>query len=187
MGLPATIYGEELDGKANGTQRFDLVIDLGRDGLNRAGLDFDVDRRAGGDEAKPTVVNDDPSPGSGRDSVSPTQPGWHGVLVPDRRNAYRPQTFGHLRPPAQWTIQRRPEPSCPIFGVENPCTQLEGRPVADMLVVPAFQFGDPVAQLVLVIAGDQALHAQNLVDPRDNNTDVISWGDATSSTETSSR
>jgi hypothetical protein len=130
LGLATTIDGEELDGEANGTQRFDLVIDPGRDGLSRAGFELDVDRRTGGGhEAKPTVVNDDPSPGSCRDSVSPTQPGWHGVLVPYRYGACRAKNVGHLCPPAQWTVQGCPEPSRPAFGVENPCTQLEGWPV----------------------------------------------------------
>src|SRR5690606_20422883 len=44
----------------------------------------------------------------------------------------------------------------------HPGTVDEGRLVAHVLAVTAGEFGDPVAQLVLVVAGDLLLHAVGL-------------------------
>ena len=49
---------QELDGEAHRTARFDLVLDLGRDGLRSTGAHDDVERRMGsGPKAKFTALD----------------------------------------------------------------------------------------------------------------------------------
>ncbi len=159
-----TVHGEELDAEVHGTQRLDMVLDTGWDGLRRTCSQFEFDRRTGaGDEAQPAVVDDDPSPISCGNPMGPFQAGRHGALVPDRCGPYPPERVGHLGPLAQRTFEGCAEPGRPAFGIEDPGSQLERRAVAEMLIVPAFQLGDPVAHFVLVVTGDRSFHDYNIV------------------------
>ncbi len=56
------------------------------------------------------------------------------------------------------TVQPNPQSAAAPLGSDDPRAALPGRVVADMLVVPALQLGDPVPLLVLVKARNATLH-----------------------------
>lgn len=59
---------------------------------------------------------------------------------------------------AEAAFDHRSESSSPILGVDNPGSQLERRLVAHMPPMAAGEFGDPVAEFVLVVTDDRPLH-----------------------------
>ena len=59
---------------------------------------------------------------------------------------------------AEPALERRAEPSSPTLFVDHPRARPPRRPMAYVLLVAAGELGDPVAELVLVIADDGALH-----------------------------
>jgi hypothetical protein len=60
-------------------------------------------------------------------------------------------------------VETDPEPAAAAFGGDDPWKARPRRIVADVLVVPALQLGDPVPLAVLVEARDPTFHH----DPRD--------------------
>ncbi len=158
------VDGEELDRAPNGTQRLNLVEHFGRDGLSRTSFQLDVNRRRSRSrKAQPSALDDDPPPGARRDTVGSAQTGRHCSLVPDRASPHPTQPLGQFGPIAERTVQGCPQPIEPPAGVEHPGSDLKWGPVVDVLVVPARQLGHPVANLVLVVAGDRSLHGPSVV------------------------
>jgi hypothetical protein len=69
------------------------------------------------------------------------------------------ESFGQLGPVAEGAVELRSDPTGPLRLVEDPWPVLEGRLMADVLVVQTRQLGDPVAVLVLMEPDDGPLHA----------------------------
>lgn len=115
-------------------------------------------RIVGHGQAQGTVMDRDLSPRTRRQPVPPAQASWHGRRRPLRAGAGEGDAGWKLVPIAQYAVQWRPDLGRAFRFVENPRAKLEGRFVADVLVVPARELSDPVAGLVTVKAGDYSLH-----------------------------
>ena len=63
---------------------------------------------------------------------------------------------------AETAIEGFAESIPPAFGIENPGSQLERRPVAHVAPMAAVELRHPIAQLVLVVPDDRALHAASV-------------------------
>jgi hypothetical protein len=90
--------------------------------------------------------------------VSGPQTGRQRVGLERPGGAREAEPLGQLSPIAERAIKFRSEPSRPLGLVEDPWPLLEGRLMADVLVVQARQLSDPVAVFVLMEADDAASH-----------------------------
>jgi hypothetical protein len=59
---------------------------------------------------------------------------------------------------AERTFERRSESLLPTLGLDDPRPHLPRRLVAYVLLMAACELGDPVSELVLVVADDRPLH-----------------------------
>lgn len=59
---------------------------------------------------------------------------------------------------AEAALEGRVESFPTALGLQNPRSQLEGRPVSHVPLMAAGELGHPVAMLVLVVADDRTLH-----------------------------
>ena len=59
---------------------------------------------------------------------------------------------------AEAAVERRSESFSPTLGLDDPGSQLEQRPVAQVLLMAAGELGNPVAVRVLVVTDDSTLH-----------------------------
>lgn len=87
---PSPIYGKEVQGEADLSDRSHLVIHLGRDHLLRTRHELDLQRRlARHGQPETTVVHVDSPPGARSDAVCPTEPRGQAVLIPLRTGAHQ--------------------------------------------------------------------------------------------------
>ena len=149
----------ELDLEADRSERVHLMLDVGRDRLGVAGTDLDFERRlARHRKTQPPLVHHDPPPRACGETVCTTQPARHGLLVPLGAEANETETVWELAPVARRTAEQSTEPGRPSVVVGHPISELERGTVTDMLAVTARKLGDPVACVVLVVAGDRSFH-----------------------------
>jgi len=129
---------EEVDGKADPSDRLHFVLDLGRYRLGGAGTHDDIQFGLGlCDESQVTIVHNDPAPRSRRGSVRSSETGGHRVLVPSRARSNQLGSFWHFGSITEWTVERLPETTVPASSVQYPSTELEGRAMTNVLAVAA--------------------------------------------------
>src|SRR5581483_7583837 len=88
--------------------------------------------------------------------------GRHGVLIPLRSGPNELYIRWQLGAVAQWALELLTDPVASLGITPHPGSQLEGRAMADMLVVATRQLGDPISRFVLVESGHGPLHAFSL-------------------------
>ncbi len=137
------------------------MLDVGRDRLGVAGTDLDFERRlARHGKTQPPLVNHDPPPRACGETVCTAQPARHSLLVPLGAEANETETVWELAPVARRAAEQSAEPGRPSVVVGHPISELERGTVTDMLAVTARKLGDPVACVVLVVAGDRSFHGR---------------------------
>lgn len=137
------------------------MLDVGRDRLGVAGTDLDFERRlARHGKTQPPLVNHDPPPRACGETVCTAQPARHSLLVPLGAEANETETVWELAPVARRAAEQSAEPGRPSVVVGHPISELERGTVTDMLAVAARKLGDPVACVVLVVAGDRSFHGR---------------------------
>jgi hypothetical protein len=155
------VHGQELERHQQPLGRIDLVDHSRRYGLLRPGDQLPVDGRRGG-RPEPQAAPLDPyaTPGPAAQPVSPPQSRRQCAFIPLRR-AHRPHRLGKLGPIAQRAVEAATHPGLAAGRIQYPVPPLEGGTVPDVLVVAAFQFGHPVADVVGVKATYYPLRASS--------------------------
>ncbi len=155
----AGLTTEELDEEPNRPHQFDVMLDLGRDGVR--GVRPDDDRERGAclhSESQPAVLDRQPAPHSARHAMGAAKGRGNGVLVPDFAGSHDAETLWELGPVAERAVQRCSDSGGPFGLLEHPWRKAERRRVANVLRMQARQLGDPVAVVVLDETHDRSPH-----------------------------
>ena len=114
-------------------------------------------------ELQPSVANPNQPPGTVRQTVGTEQARGDGQLVPFRAGSGQTEALWKLGTIAERAIERRSDLRRSTLDMDDPRSELERRLMPYVLVVPARQFGDPVALLVEVEPRDRSFHRSRLV------------------------
>ena len=112
---------------------------------------------------QPSVANPNQPPGTVRHTVGTEQARGDGQLIPFRAGSGQTEALRKLGTIAERAIERRSDLRRSTLDMDDPRSELEWRLVPYVLVVPARQFGDPVALLVEVEPRDRSFHRSRVV------------------------
>ena len=154
-----SIYGQKVQGEPDTANRPYLVVHLGWDRLLVSSDEFVLQGRLTCHrKLKATLVETDSAPGAGAEAVRSTETGGKAQLIPLWTCSHNAQVGGELGSVAKWTLERLAESSRASRCALHPWPMLERGTMSYVLVMPARELGDPVALVVLVVAGDRPLH-----------------------------
>jgi hypothetical protein len=154
-----SIYGQKVQGEPDTANRPYLVVHLGWDRLLLSSDEFALQGRLTCHrKLKAPLVDVDSAPGAVAEAVRSTETSRKAVLIPLWTCSHKAQVGGELGPIAKWTIERTAESSRASRCALHPWPLLERGSMSYVLVMLARELGDPVALVVLVVAGDRPLH-----------------------------
>lgn len=158
-----SVNRKELNPESSAIQEHDCMLDAGGNRLSRTGFEDDIDPWCGGrSKAEPSRRDANAAPRSTCQAVSPPKTRGKGCLGPHWRGASGAHCARKLGSVAQRAIERHAEAIGPPIGAHHPWPVLKRRTVTNMLIMPAGEFGDPLALVVLVVAADRAFHTPSL-------------------------
>ena len=154
-----SIYGQKVQGEPDTADRPYLVVHLGWDRLLLSSDEFVVQwRLTCHRKLKAPLVDVDSAPGAVAEAVRSTETGRKAALIPLWTCSHNAQVGGELGSIAKWTLEGSAESSRASRCALHPWPLLERGSMSYVLVMPARELGDPVALVVLVVAGDRPLH-----------------------------
>ena len=155
---------EEIDRKPDRTEWLHVMLDTWRNRLCGRGVQCDIEGWiARHHKLQPSVANPNQPPGTVRHTVGTEQARGDGQLIPFRAGSGQTEALWKLGTIAERAIERRSDLRRSTLDMDDPRSELERRLVAYVLVVPARQFGDPVALLVEVEPRDRSFHRSRVV------------------------
>ena len=158
-----SIYGQKVQGEPDTANRPYLVVHLGWDRLLLSSDEFVLHRRLTCHrKLKAPLVDVDSAPGAAAEAVRSTETSRKAVLIPFWTCSRNAQVGGELGSVAKWTLEGPAESSRASPCALHPWPLLERGTMSYVLVMPAREFGDPVALVVFVVAGDRPLHCFSL-------------------------
>jgi hypothetical protein len=162
---------EEINREPDRTEGLHVMLDAWRDRLCGSGVQCDIEGWiARHHELEPSVANPNHPPRTVRHAMGTEQARGDGLLIPFRARSGQMEALWKLGTIAERAIERRPDLRRSTLCVHDPRSDLERRLVPNVLVVPARQFGDPVALLVEVEPRDRSFHRSRVVAKAPGNT-----------------
>lgn len=154
---------EEVDRETYRPQDSQRVLHVRRNGLGRARSQHDREQWFGRyDNPQFPMVHDNSIPYVACRPVGSKKARRYRALIHFWGGANRAEALGQLGSVTERAVDRCPEPCSPSLGLQHPCPDLERWPMAEVLIMTAGEMGDPVRFRILVVAGDDALHAKRL-------------------------